>query len=247
MIPVCIFTFELDGPAALMAAQSAKRAGLGPVFISVDAARPLAPALRLAMMAEGFRVREATFPRVLNLRGIDCYRGLIETYQWVLKESGATHLFRLDSDSLVNRAGRIKQAVADDVAAAALRTGEYPFYGYAMVLSKRVVDGIAGVIAKFGAIPGHRGNSMAEDHATGDMAGVLDLGEVRHWDYDPAGGYGAGWHFKAGAERMYYDRFDVVTFGNRTLLTGKDCARRDQVTAAMSQYLKILREAGLPV
>lgn len=236
MIPVVIFTFGNDGAAAMLAGRSALAAGLGPVFVEVDGKAPLTPEMRAAMKREGFRVRETMFPRNKGIRGIDCYRGLLGSYSYVLRESGASHLLKLDSDTLILRSDRIKQAVADDVAAASMRTEGYRFYGCAMVLSFRLVHSIAAHVQRWKGIPGHRNHDLSEDIATGDMADLLDIGEVRRWQFDPAGGYCAGWRYDDTPAATYRERFDVVTFGNRHLLTGKDCERRDKVAATMAEF-----------
>lgn len=236
MIPVVIFTFAGDGAAAMMAGKSAIAAGLGPVFIEIDGAKPLTPEMRAAMKRQGFRVRETMFPRNKGIRGIDCYRGLLGSYSYALRDTGASHVLKLDSDTLVFRADRIKQAVADDVAAASMRTDGYRFYGCAMVLSSRLVSGIAAHVQRWKGIPGHRNHDLSEDIATGDMADLLDIGEVRRWPFDPAGGYCAGWRYDDTPPEVYRERFDVVTFGNRHLLTGKDCERRDKVAETMARF-----------
>ena len=236
MIPVVIFTFADDGAAAMMAGKTALAAGLGPVFMEVDGAKPLTSEMRAAMKRQGFRVRETMFPRTKGIRGIDCYRGLLGSYSYAMRDTGASHVLKLDSDTLILRADRIKQAVADDVAAASMQTEDYRFYGCAMVLSFRLVHSIAAHVQRWKGLPGHRNRDVSEDLATGDMADLLELGEVRRWQFDPAGGYCAGWQYDGKPAAIYRERFDVVTFGNRHLLAGKECERRDQVAATMAEF-----------
>lgn len=67
MIPVVIFTFGPDGPAALLAARSAARAGLGPVFVEVDGVNPVSPEIVRDMEADGFNVSYTDFPHTVPL------------------------------------------------------------------------------------------------------------------------------------------------------------------------------------
>lgn len=239
MIPVAIFTFGPDGLAAQMAGRSALQAGLGPVFAEVDSANPVTPEMRRNMENSGFLVTDTVFPRPLNLRGLTCFRGLLSSYRRIFAVTGATHILKLDSDTLIQRAGRIKQAVADDVCAASWATESYHFYGCAMVVSKRLVEALEDHIIRWGGLPGFGADDMSEDLAVGHMADRLGLGEVRRWNYDPAGGYLAGWQFDDKKRSIYKERFDVVTFGNRHLLKGRPCEQRDKVAQAMFDHLTL--------
>lgn len=240
MIPVCIFTFDKDAPAALLTARRAMALGFTRVYLEVDAAHPFPPELRKAAVAEGFHYRLTSFVRHKNLLGVECFRGLLESYRFVLRDSGAAHLLKLDSDTLINRTDRLFQAVRDDVVAAAhADTGRnYHFYGCCCLLSARLVEYMAGVVAAFGAVPGHRNGDMPEDKVTGELADASGMGEVRRWDLTLEGGFAAGWKYHKATVPMaeYHRRFDVVIFGNRCLLTGKDCEKRDKVFQTMLEF-----------
>ena len=236
MIPVVIFTFGPDGPAALLAAKSAARAGLGPVFIEVDGVNPVSPGVVKDMEAEGFIVAHTDFPTPFRLLGLDCFKGMLKSYRKIFAATGATHVFKLDSDTLVQDAGRIRQAVADNVSAAASSNPDCHFYGCAMVVSRRLVYSIGSHIDRWGGMPGFANRDLCEDLAFGYMSDVLNLGETRRWQYSPTGSYLAGWQFNPAKTGLYKTCFDVVTFGNRHLLTGDSQSRRDKVTQAMVDY-----------
>lgn len=236
MIPVVIFTFGPDGLAALMAAESAAASGLGPVFIEIDGHKPVTPEMAGTMKSKGFRVSFTSFPTPSRLLGLDCFRGMLRSYWRIFKETGATHVFKLDSDTLVQRAGRIRQAVADNVSAAASSNPDCHFYGCAMVVSRRLIEAVGDHIDRWGGMPGFANKDLCEDLAFGHMSDVLRLGETRRWEYNPAGSYLAGWQFDPGKTALYKARFDVVTFGNRHLLEGKSCEKRDKVAQAMFEY-----------
>jgi hypothetical protein len=238
MSPVVIFTFDADALAAAVAAASALRAGLGPVFVFEDMAKPVPDGLRREMTAAGCRVRGTAWPRVGNLRGLHTYLGLLDTYVQVFRETGASHLVRLDSDTYIVRPHRLRQAVADDVAAASLVSAGYGFYGCCCVLSARVVAATLAFVTRWGGVPGHDNASLGEDVATGHLARKLGLGEVREWHHCNEGGFCAGYEYHRASVPLseYAHRFDVITFGNRNLLEGPDCARRDHVAATMLEF-----------
>lgn len=236
MTPVVIFTFGPDGPAALLAARSAARAGLGPVFIEVDGARPVSPEIVNDMEAEGFSVAYTDFPTPFRLLGLDCFKGMLKSYRKIFAATGTTHVFKLDSDTLVQDAGRIREAIRDNVSAAASSNPDCHFYGCAMVVSRRLVYSIGSHIERWGGMPGFANRDLCEDLAFGHMSDVLNLGETRRWQYSPTGSYLAGWQFNPDKTDLYKTCFDVVTFGNRYLLTGDLGSRRDKVIQAMVDY-----------
>lgn len=236
MIPVVIFTFGPDGEAALLAAKSAARAGLGPVYIEVDGATPVAPEIAASMEAEGFAVSFTDFPTPFRLLGLDCFKGMLKSYRKIFAATGAAHIFKLDSDTLVQDAGRIREAVRDNVSAAASSNPACHFYGCAMVVSRRLIYSIGSHIDRWGGMPGFANRDLCEDLAFGHMSDVLDLGETRRWQYSPTGSYLAGWQFDPAKTELYKTCFDVVTFGNRHLLTGAVAERRVKVTQAMRDY-----------
>lgn len=238
MIPVVIFTFGPDGPAALLAAKSAARAGLGPVFVEVDGVNPVLPEIVRDMEADGFNVSYTDFPTPFRLLGLDCFKGMLESYRRIFATTGATHVFKLDSDTLVQDAGRIREAVRDNVSAAASSNPDCHFYGCAMVVSRRLAYSIGTYIDRWDGMPGFANRDLCEDLAFGHMSDKLNLGETRRWEYDPAGSYLAGWQFNPEKTALYKTKFDVVTFGNRHLLTGEINERRGKVIGAMVQFLE---------
>ncbi len=238
MIPVVIFTFDCDAVAASIAADAAVTAGFGPIYVFEDAARPLPTSVRRGMENAGYRIRTTRWPRIGNLRGIDTYFGLLDSYIQVFRETSAAQIVRLDSDTYIVKGDRLKEAVFDDVAAASLVSNAYVFYGCCCVLSARLVAGISAFVTRWGGIPGHDSATLAEDTATGHRARLLRLGEVREWRHSNGGGFCAGYEYHRATVPLdeYARRFDVVTFGNRNLLEGSDCARRDMVAATMLEF-----------
>ncbi len=236
MIPVVIFTFGPDGEAALLAAKSAARAGLGPVYIEVDGKNPVSHEVWREMEDAGFLVSSTDFPTPFRLLGIDCFVGMLKSYRKIFSATGATHIFKLDSDTLVQDAERIREAVQDNVSAAASSNPACHFYGCAMVVSRRLVYSIGSHIDRWGGMPGFANRDLCEDLAFGHMSDKLNLGETRRWQYSPTGAYLAGWQFDPAKTELYKTNFDVVTFGNRHLLTGPVAERRVKVTQAMRDY-----------
>jgi hypothetical protein len=243
-IPVVIFTFSCDHACTVFAARSALDAGLGPVFVEVDAANPLPPATTDELRRLGCRVAETTFPRNGNIRGMESMKGLLASYLKVFEATGATHLVKLDADTMILDAGRLKQAAADDVSCAALSHGGTPFYGMCMVIASRLTHTMGTIARSSGQFAEFDNRNFYEDIVIGTMSQRLRLGETRQWPFDAAGGFGAGYLYTRAKDSFeeYARKYDVITFGNRHLIPGdgSPCAKRDKVAETMLEFQKIL-------
>lgn len=245
-IPVVIFSFECDHACTVVAAGSAIRAGFGPVFVEIDGERPLPRATCGYLERMGCVLRETRFRRNGNLRGMETYRGMLESYLHAFETSGARHLLKLDADTYVVKGDLLKQAAKDDVSAAAMSFGPYPFYGWAMLLSRRLVEGIRDWLDEWDTLPGYGRADFPEDKATGTMSMRLGLGETRQWEFNPEGGFGAGYLYSRAQDSLecYASKYEVITFGNRHLIPGakSSCAKRDDVASQMMAFDKLLTE-----
>lgn len=247
IIPVVIFTFNCDHICTLVAAQSAMDAGLGPVYVYEDMKAKLPEGTADELRKMGCKVERTHFNRFRNLRGMKTYRGMLDVYCRVLGETGADHLVKLDADTYIINAERIKQAAADGVACAGMTHGSYLMYGWCYLLSRKLVFAINNYQTTHGEFPGWSSDSFPEDRVTASIAQHLGIGEVRLWPYDPEGGYGAGYAYSRAKIFMerYAEIFDVVTFGNRHLIPGNksSCAKRDDVAATMLHFNRICHAA----
>lgn len=243
-LPVVIFTFSCDHACTVFAARSALDAGLGPVFVAVDADNPIPPATDAELRRRGCRVSETTFPRLGNIRGMEAMKGMLAFYTTVFDVTGATHLVKLDADTVILDAGRLKQAAADDVTCAAMSHGGTPFYGMCMVIASRLVHTMGTLARSTGQFAGFDNRNFYEDIVIGTMSQRLRLGETRQWPFDPAGGFGAGYMYSEAKLPLadHAGRFDVITFGNRHLIPGEGspCAKRDKVAETMLEFQRIL-------
>lgn len=243
-LPAVIFSFSCDHACTVFAARSALDAGLGPVFVEVDAANPLPSATIAELVRRGCRVAETTFPRNGNIRGMESMKGLLASYTKVFEATGATHLVKLDADTMILDAGRLKQAAADDVSCAAMSHGATPFYGMCMVVSSTLVHTMGTIARSAGQFAGFGNLNFYEDIVTGTMSQRLRLGETRQWPFDPQGGFGAGYLYTQAKDSFddYARKYDVITFGNRHLIPGdgSPCAKRDKVAETMLEFQRIL-------
>lgn len=243
-IPVVIFTFSCDHACTVFAARSALDAGLGPVFVEVDAASPIPVGTTDELRRLGCRVSETTFPRNGNIRGMESLKGLLATYRKVFSATGAAHLVKLDADTVVLRPDRLKQAAKDDVSCAAMSHGGTPFFGMCMMIASRLVHTMEMLAKSQGQFAGFDNGNFYEDIVTGTMSQRLRLGETRQWPFDPDGGFGAGYTYAHSKIHLseYAERFDVITFGNRHLIPGdmSSCAKRDKVAETMLEFQRIL-------
>lgn len=243
-LPVIIFTYSCDHAATVFAARSALDAGLGPVFVMVDAGAPIPPATTGELERLGCRVSLTFFPRNGNIRGMESMKGLLDAYTAVFETTGAAHLVKLDADTMILDSGRLKQAAAADVSCAAWSHEGTPFFGMCMVISSRLVHAMRMIARSQGKFAGFDNAAFYEDIVTGTMSQRLRLGETRQWPYDGRGGFGAGYRYAAAKLPLadHADRYDVVTFGNVHLIPGggSSCAKRDKVAETMLEFQRIL-------
>ena len=85
-----IFTYPPDYVAAAIAARQAARTGVEPV-LCIDSRDP-------ELAVDGVRVLRTDFPRVGNLNGGACVRGILET---MLAEADGERILKLDSDTML--------------------------------------------------------------------------------------------------------------------------------------------------
>lgn len=246
-IPVVIFTFECDHACTVFAVRSALAAGLGPVFIEVDSGKPLPAATTAELRRMGCQVRGTAFKRNMNLRSLETFQGLLDSYAYVFSVTGSRHLVKLDADTYIVKSERLREAVGDDVASAGMSHVNYPLYGFCYIVSRRLVLALKDWIAEWGAFPGWGNAAVQEDKVLGTMSEKLGLGESRRWPFDPAGGFGAGYLYSKAKDSLaaYSRKYEVVTFGNRHLIPGEmsSCAKRDLVAGTMLDFHKLVTAA----
>lgn len=240
VVPV-IFTHAPDGPCSLESAAALREAGFADVFVFEDAAQPLAVETRKSMKRIA-TVMQSNHPNPGGQYGIDCLRGIMLCHSRVISMTGCTHVLKVDSDTVVNRADRILQAACDGVAAAGGTWHGWEFSGCCELVSVAAVHHVFGVLHNPPSWLDRAG--CPEDITTGKIA--ASVGEVRRFAYDESGCFAAGYRYGVTPLAEHARRFDVVTFGNRHLLPGRDCEKRERVAQAMARFrreCRALREA----
>lgn len=241
VIPVVIFTFGPDGPCALECAGAALDSGLGPVFVFDDIARALGGDTAAALRSLGVRVATTGFPRGGNLRGRAAIAGMASCYRRALAETGANWLIKLDSDTILHRPERISDVMAGGACLASWDCGGTGVSGSCMALSGGVVSRLEHAAAGRSWPAEFSPANCPEDQFT--LMVARHAGSLEIFPYHPSGGFGAGWRYGEATVPLseYAKRFDCVTFGNRHLLTGSDCDRREQAASAMARFRSACR------
>lgn len=104
-ILACLFSYSRDLELAVMATESALRAGIDLVAVLVDAASPFEETAFLPLISEDLRPRVTfrltTFPRNRNLNGEVCVKAMHAVMKKEADEAGADWIVKLDSDAFV--------------------------------------------------------------------------------------------------------------------------------------------------
>lgn len=242
IVPV-IFTYSPDGPCALEAAGALVDAGFPVIYVAEDAFRPLLQETRAAMLDLGCRCMQTHHqPSKAGQYGRVVLTGIADTYGRIVEETGTDYLYKVDSDTIVNRTDRMREAAGAGVAAAGWAWLGWGFSGSCSLISRRAAAAIREACYAAGPLPaGLSDAACPEDLASATIARTV--GDVWIWPYDPAGGYGAGYQYHHATIDLaeYARRFDCVTFGNRSMLEGTPCDRRAQVALTMAEYRRVLK------
>ena len=241
--PCCIFTYHEDSNEAVLAARAASMAGLFPVFVVEDLAKPISKDARQALEEINAIVIATEFPRPGNLRGIECISGMLQVFDRILRKTGATHLTKIDSDTILTSGSSIRFAVQKDYRLFGWSSPEYDFHGSTYVISKRHVEEMLGFINRWKGIPGLPNASVPEDIGIFRMALLMDSTELGVSAYDESGGFGSFWCFQPKTEffPIYRKRFQSVSFGNRKDMDGKKVSRVESYLA-MSDFVNFLEK-----
>lgn len=213
-IPCCIFSYREDSYEVVLAARSASMAGLFPVFVVEDAAKPLSKEARHHLEEENAVVVTSDFPRPGNLRGIECINGMLQIYRKIFEKTGATHLVKLDSDTVLTSGDSLRSATGYDLFG--WSSPKYSFHGSTYLISSNLTEEILAFIKRWQGIPGYNNVNCPEDLGIYRMA-VLLHSKVGINAFDQAGGFGAFWQYQSPQDffKIYFERFASISFGNR--------------------------------
>ena len=233
IVPV-IFTYSRDGACAAEAAGALKEAGFDEVFVFADTNHHLTGEAMVAIRCTGARMLPSTHPNPGGQYGPECLRGIATCYREVIAATGADYVLKVDSDTIVVKTSRLRAAAADGVAAAGWVWGGWEFGGCCALISRRAANEVLRVATEE-KLPCR----CPEDVTTARIA--ARVGDVRRWPYNEQGGFGAGYRYGITPLEEHARRFDMVTFGNRHLLAGSDCDRREKVALTMARFRRVLR------
>jgi hypothetical protein len=153
--------------------------------------------------------------------------GVVRCYEQVLDITGSRYLVKMDSDTVMLSAGGLRAAAADGVAAAGACSVERGFYGAAELIGADVVKKLADLSR--GGVGRPELGVWHEDLVT--YAAAVEVGVVRKWMVGQPKGFFTGWQYGNELRRIEdLWRWEVVTFGNRFLISG---GSREVVAAEM--------------
>jgi hypothetical protein len=233
IVPV-IFTYSRDGACAAEAAGALKDAGFSDVVVFEDAHDPVSDAALEGIGKARAQIFASSHPNPGGQYGPECLRGIATCYRDVIAGTSADYVLKVDSDTIVVKTARLRAAAADGVAAAGWVWGGWEFGGCCALISRRAANEVLRV-----ATEENLPCRCPEDVTTARIA--ARVGEVRRWPYNEQGGFGAGYRYGVTPLEEHARRFDMVTFGNRHLLAGSDCDRREKVALTMARFRRVLR------
>lgn len=234
--PCCIFSYREDSFEAVLAARSAKLAGLFPVFVVEDAEKSISIEARRKMEQDDVIVITSDFPRPGNLRGIHCIYGMLQIYRRIMQKTGARAVVKMDSDTILTGSGSITTAVLRKDLMFGWSSPKYDFHGSCYVISRKMVDETLAFIKRWQGIPGFSNLNAPEDLAIFRMAVLLDSMAVAVSPYSKDGGFGGFWCWQDPVEYepVYKARFESVSFGNRKTENGTPVSRVESYKAMES-------------
>ena len=247
MIPVFIFTYETDGPLALLAASSAKAAGYEEVFLVEDAAAPLSAANREAAACEELNLITSKFKRNGNLNGVESIRGQLQIMAEVLENTNSSHGLKLDSDTMVTRRTMVETFAETGVSLAGMRDlngkGKV-LIGACYVISIDFALKALNFLDRWGGFPGIDRNQCPEDYSIGTFGMLACPQSCNILNFKKDGGFGAGWGHGQNPSLMprYVEAYEYVNFGNHTDTEG----RRVSQTTMLMAMMAFAKELKLP-
>ena len=212
------FTFSRDHWLVRMSVESFQRIMPGvPCVIADEAHSPIPPQARRELMDMGCDYLETGFSRGRNLRGTECIVGMLETMHDACKRHGATHALKIDSDVLWNRKTWLDPLTVE-TAGVGFGSNRRGWFGASYAIRKDLLPKLRRAVL----------NEPWRCCQPEDLTIYRHLepyGPIKHF-YDHSGGAFAGWLYDKPATperiRLYLDRFDLITVGNRTSLEVKE-------------------------
>lgn len=213
-----IFTHPPDYVAARYAAECLRRAGARPV-LALDEHDP-------HLRVDGIDVIRTSFPRVGNLNGMDCVRGILQT----LDEQAGTgeYVLKVDSDTLVMSLdwlkGRTETAVGMNEPTLEGRRHGRALYG--MCYALKVAD-----LPELRAAARYEDRHCSEDIRMGELA--AEVGTLWTWRNRAKGTPFAAYSWRRGEPVEWWkERYQALVF-QRTHGNG-----HREVAAKMKEFLE---------
>lgn len=221
------FTFGPDGPALVESVAAFRDAGGTKVAIFDDDTNPLADSV-VSHIAPDLRER-TTWPRGGNLRDWPCILGELDCMERAAGQLGGDAVLKIDSDTLVLSLDWIDPSAPMSGFIAGYGAHIFGMAYHLRVEAVRTVR--SSMLGRHRDPDGH----LNEDRAISCEA-MWRFGPQIHahtWDAKLAGGWDFG---RTPPER--YATCQVITFGNRHLLTDIRCPaeRRERVAVEMARF-----------
>ncbi len=227
--PVCIFTYALDSPVLIECVGALHECGLNDVWVFEEWDKPIPYEAKELIDATFI---STDFSRGGNLNGCEAISGMASCYLQALKETGHSHLIKIDPDIILLRPERLLKAIAENVTHAAACCPQRMGYGCLQVISRRLAESL---------VNPDPGLPMAEDLHNKARSLILP-GEARGWPIEREGGFIYAYGYKDVPLSVFAERFDAVNFGNWSSCPGLlPCEKRENAAVAMSKLRSIKR------
>lgn len=249
MLPCCIFSYREDSYEVVLAARSAAMAGLFPVFIVDDENKPISKESRTQLESEGHVVISRSFDRSFGLRGIVALTEVLRTYQWIMTKTGASHIVKLDSDTVLIRSNAIMEAREEDYDLLAWGSLNYAMHGTAYLISNKLVSTILEFINRWKGIPGYANKDVPEDLAIYWMSRLMQGQGIKSKVSVVANGGKLGylWAWEEPSDFFHKraEHFDSISFGNRIDSSGIRISKIESYMV-MSSFMDFISKWQIP-
>lgn len=214
MIRIYIFTYAGDAQEAIACVRCARTA-LPDAVVTVadDAAFPVPDEVRHTILAYGARYRQTDFPRLGNLNGPECVRGIISTLAGGARDGDI--VVKVDSDTALLNGEWIRGMQEEGLDWFACGTGLRRFYGLCYALTGRAAK-LADEFLQKAELDDKAPEDLTIGRAVIDLCGVARGRFAAPWTPQNREGRWAWWNWDSATTdpENYAAIYDVVSVGN---------------------------------
>ena len=232
----------IDSPCLLESVGAVLDLGVTPedCFVAHSPEKPVSEDAQNILRSQGIRFLEHDYSMRKNAHDIQT---IAKTELKALALANATHVLKIDSDTVIARMDTIKKAhMMNTMAMAWAWPGSY-FAGCCSLFRRDALDYLATTdFADLGGV--FPGEDLAQHYL---LTRRFGFDAIQHNWHSSKGGFATGWFYDSSKRTLEEAArlFEVVTFGNRKKIPKErgGCSAREYVALTMARFRSVLRLA----